>query len=94
MGCPFCSNSLEKTATRFPTEFWPEGIIARGQARVFPNRDLFHTHYRAVLILGTEHHVDPREFTPEALVAGLEAAQTYFQQANRDTPGAPYQTVN
>ena len=94
LGCPFCSDSLEKTATRFPAEFWPEGIIAMGQARVFPNRDLFHTPYSAVLILGTEHYVEPRGFTPEVLVAGLEAAQIYFRQADRNPPGAPYQTVN
>lgn len=94
LGCPFCHGALEKTATRFTPEFWPQGLMAKGKARVFPNRDLFHTPYSAILILGLEHYVEPKGFTPDLLASGLEAAQLYFQRAAHHSPPAPFQTVN
>lgn len=94
LGCPFCPGVVEKAAPRFTPEFWFEGLIRKGEALVFPNRDLFHAPFTAILILGQQHHLDLPGFTPQLLANGLEAAQVYFRRVADFQPASRYHTVN
>ena len=94
LGCPFCPDRLDKLAPRFLPQFWPQGRIGEGDAVVFPNRDLYHTPYIAILALGKEHFIPMTAFGEGLLLQGFLATQTYFRRLKESDPRARFQSIN
>lgn len=94
LGCPFCPETLTQVAPRFTPDFWPQGMIEKNGALIFPNRDLFHAPFSAVLLPGPQHYIELTQFSTDMLCNALEAAQIYFRRILEYQPRCPFHTVN
>jgi UDPglucose--hexose-1-phosphate uridylyltransferase len=77
--CPFCPESVRVKTPMFPKEFLPEGRIFEGEAVVVPNL-LGHAERSVLAILGREHHLQLKDFTPELLLDGFKGGVQYLKR--------------
>jgi galactose-1-phosphate uridylyltransferase len=77
--CPFCPESVQAKTPMFPKEFLPEGRIIEGEAVVVPNL-LGHAERSVLAVLGREHHLQLKDFTPELLLDGFKGAVRYLNR--------------
>jgi galactose-1-phosphate uridylyltransferase len=63
----------------FPRDFLPEGRIVEGKAVVVPNL-LGHAERSVLAVLGREHHLQLKDFTPALLLSGFKGAMKYLQR--------------
>ncbi len=88
--CPFCPENLDKMAARFLPREVPEGRLVQGQAVCIPNAFPYES-VNAVIILGREHYLAPRDFSPGLLADALWLARRAFARLAR---GYTYGSVN
>jgi UDPglucose--hexose-1-phosphate uridylyltransferase len=77
--CPFCPESVQTKTPMFPKDFLIEGRIIEGEAVVVPNL-LGHAERSVLAVLGREHHLELRDFTPELLLDGFKGAMQYLKR--------------
>jgi UDPglucose--hexose-1-phosphate uridylyltransferase len=77
--CPFCPESVRVKTPMFPKEFLAEGRISEGEAVVVPNL-LGHAERSVLAILGQEHHLQLKDFTPELLLDGFKGGVQYLKR--------------
>jgi galactose-1-phosphate uridylyltransferase len=83
--CPFCPDSVEKKAPKFPPEISAEGRIYAGEAVCFPS--LFaHGDYNAIVVPTHSHKVALNQLSPGTFLDGLTACVDYFHRLHRWRP--------
>jgi galactose-1-phosphate uridylyltransferase len=83
--CPFCPDSVEKKAPKFPSEISPEGRIKVGEAICFPS--LFaHEDYNAIVVPTHSHKVGLNQMQPTMFVDAFKACIEYFQRIHAWQP--------
>ena len=75
--CPFCLKNVMAKTPMFPKEFFAEGRIFEGDAVVVPNL-LGHAERSVLAVLGREHHLQLKDFTPKLLLDGFRGAMRYL----------------
>jgi UDPglucose--hexose-1-phosphate uridylyltransferase len=75
--CPFCPESARTKTPMFPKEFLAEGRIIEGEAVVVPNL-LGHAESSVLAVLGREHFLQLKDFTPELLFDGFKGGLHYL----------------
>jgi UDPglucose--hexose-1-phosphate uridylyltransferase len=77
--CPFCAGRVEESTPRFAPDLVPEGVLERGEARLFPNLATYANH-SAVSIYGADRHHLPLARMTDELVTDNLALQVRFAQ--------------
>jgi UDPglucose--hexose-1-phosphate uridylyltransferase len=93
--CPFCVENIEALTPRFPSDFFPDGRIKRGESVLFPNLfPLAERHVTAVLT--RRHFVGIDRFTEHQLADSLHLAQEYLRRMclHETTPWYPIYVWN
>ncbi len=83
--CPFCLAHRDRTVPRFPSALFPEGILRRGRAVLFPNLYPYDT-YGAVCVLSDEHVVPLEALTAHAVADAVELGVRFWEQVIRTDP--------
>jgi galactose-1-phosphate uridylyltransferase len=77
--CPFCPESVRTKTPMFPQNFLTEGRIIEGDAVVIPNL-LGHAERSVLAVLGQEHHLPLKDFSPKLLLDGFKGAMRYLNR--------------
>lgn len=77
--CPFCPESVRVKTPMFPKDFLAEGRIVEGEAVVVPNL-LGHAERSVLAVLGREHHLTLKDFTPNLLADGFKGGVRYLKR--------------
>jgi galactose-1-phosphate uridylyltransferase len=93
IGCPFCSNTIDKTTARFPPDLVPDGRIQRGKATVIPNITPFDA-YPAICLISDDHFIPLRGFTRELLSDAFTACQDFFKSVSLVNPEVDCFSIN
>ncbi len=83
--CPFCPEHRDRCLPRFPPELFPEGVLCRGRAVLFPNLYPYDAH-GSVCVLSDEHVVPLEGLTPDAVVDGLELGLRFWERVLEADP--------
>jgi len=87
--CPFCPENVQTKTPMFPKDFLPEGRIVEGKAIVVPNL-LGHAERSVLAVLGSEHHLELKDFIPELLLDGFKGGVTYLNRLSEIDASAKY----
>ncbi len=87
--CPFCPESVRAKTPMFPKDFLPEGRIVEGEAVVVPNL-LGHAERSVLAVLGREHHLQLKDFSPELLLDGFKGGMHYLNRLADVDPSAKF----
>lgn len=77
--CPFCPETVRTKTPMFPKDFFPEGRIIEGDAIVVPNL-LGHAERSVLVVLGSEHNLQLKDFSPGLLFDGFKGGVRYLQR--------------
>jgi len=84
-GCPFCPDSVQTRAPKFPPEISPEGRISAGEAVCFPS--LFaHGDYNAIVVPTHSHKANLNQLRASVFADGLTACIEYFHRLHEWRP--------
>ncbi len=90
--CPFCPNSVESRAPRFPEAIAPEGRIRIKDAVCFPS--LFaHEDFNAIVVPSPSHSLTPNQFSARMFVEGFEACIEYFRRVHSAYPRTEHVSI-
>lgn len=91
--CFFCPENIEGSTPRFPPALVPEGVILKGETRVFPNMYPF-AKYHGVATMTTNHFLDLTEFTNSHIEDTTSASLMFFGRVADQDPGARFMSLS
>ena len=91
--CPFCSENVQTSTPKFPTDLIDGGRLIQGEAVVFPNLFPYSKH-NAVVRMCDQHFVKLDEFTVPLIANSFSAAHDYLKKVISHDPKTTYASIN
>jgi galactose-1-phosphate uridylyltransferase len=91
--CLFCPENIDKSTPRFSSDLIPDGLIRRGETRVFPNLFPFARHH-AVATITEKHFLTTEEFEEKQIEDTLLASLEFCRIVSSKEEETKHLTVN